>query len=267
MKTILTLAIASAAALAASSAPLAAAGAAEASTAPARDTRCFELRIYHAAPGKLDALNARFRDHTCKLFEKHGMSNLGYWMPLDNTNNLLIYLLAFPSRDAANKSWKDFGADPEWKAVAARTEADGRLVTRADSTYLSATDFSPAIKPSAGGTPRTFELRTYKAQPGKLAALHARFRDHTVGLFAKHGMGQFGYFRPLDAAKGADDTLIYILVHKSKPAADEAFAAFRADPDWVAAKAASEKDGPLTLPAPDGVKSLFMQPTDYSPAK
>ena len=69
------------------------------------DTRCFEMRTYYAAPGKLDALNARFRDHTCKLFEKHGMVNIGYWVPMTNTENKLVYLLAYPNREAREKSW------------------------------------------------------------------------------------------------------------------------------------------------------------------
>src|ERR1044071_5024264 len=83
----------------------------------AQDTRCFELRTYHAAPGKLDELNARFRDHTCKLFEKHDIQNIGYWVPLDNSGNELIYLLAYPSREARDKSWKAFMADPDWQGA------------------------------------------------------------------------------------------------------------------------------------------------------
>jgi hypothetical protein len=230
-----------------------------------KDSRAFELRVYYAAPGKLDDLHARFRNHTLKLFEKHGMANLGYWVPLENPDNKLIYVVAHASRDAAKKSWKDFGGNPDWKAAQKASEVNGRLVAKVESTYLSATDYSAAIGPSAAQTPRTFELRTYKTPPGKLAALNARFRDHTLGLFSKHGMTHFGYWTPMDADKGADDTLIYILAHKSKEAAEASFKSFRADSQWIAAKAASEKDGALTLP--DGVKSVFMKATDYSPTK
>jgi hypothetical protein len=242
-------------------------GALAANPSPVKESRCFELRTYYAAPGKLDELSARFRDHTLKLFARHGLTSVGYWMPAENPENKLIYLLAFPSREAAKKSWSEFSSDPEWKEVVKKTQANGKLTTKVESIYLAATDFSPAVTPSVSAEPRAFELRTYKAQPDELSALLARFRDHTVKLFAKHGMTQFGYFTPLDKEKGADDTLIYILVHKSKEAADASFAAFRADPAWVSAKAASEKDGPLTLPAPDGVKSVFMLPTDYSPSR
>src|SRR5437763_829593 len=108
-----------------------------------KDPPRLELRTPHAPPRHIHDLNARARDHTCKLFEKHGMANLGYWMPVDNPDHKLIYLLAFPSRDAARKAWKDFGADPAWKEVVKKTEANGRLVTKVESIYLAATDYSP----------------------------------------------------------------------------------------------------------------------------
>jgi hypothetical protein len=230
-----------------------------------KETRFFEMRTYYAAPGKLDDLQARFRNHTLKLFEKHGMVNVGYWLPLTNTENKLVYLLAYPSREARNKSWKEFGADPEWQAAAKESERNGKLVARADSVFLKATDFSPLVEPKAAATPHVFELRTYKAAPGKLDALLTRFRDHTTTLFAKHGMSQFGYWLPTEPKDGAGETLIYILAHKSREAAESSFKAFRADPDWVKAKADSEVDGSLTVK--DGVQSLLMAPTDFSPAK
>lgn len=228
-----------------------------------RETRCFELRTYYAAPGKLDVLNARFRNHTCKLFEKHGMINIGYWMPLENPDNKLVYLLAFPSPEAARQAWKEFGADPAWKAVVKETEANGRLVHKVESVYLTPTDFSPRVTPTTADPARVYELRTYKAAPGKLGALQTRFRDHTLALFTKHGMTNFGYWTPAEKKQGADDTLIYLLAHQSKDAAAAAFDAFRKDPAWVQAKAESEKDGSLTTK----VESLFLQPTDYSPAR
>jgi hypothetical protein len=235
--------------------------------AGAADTRCFEMRIYYAAPGKLDALNARFREHTCKLFEKHGMVNIGYWVPMTNTENKLVYLLAYPNREAREKSWKEFGADPDWQAAAKASEKDGRLVTKADSIFLAATDFSPAIKPSAATEPRVFELRTYTASPGNLESLLARFRDYTLKLFEKHGMTSFGYWTPTDPKNGAGEKLIYLLLHKSPEAAAADFKAFRADPDWIAAKSASEQKAGGSLTVQDGVKSEFLAPTDYSPSK
>jgi NIPSNAP len=237
------------------------------STAPAADkeTRFFELRTYYAAPGKLDALLARFRDHTMTLFERHGMVNVGYWLPLTNSENKLIYLLAYPSREARQKSWNAFVADPEWKEVAGKSEANGKLVTRVDSVFLAPTDFSPVVQPSKAAAPRVYELRTYHASPGKLDDLLARFRDHTCALFAKHGMTQFGYWTPTEAKSGAGSTLIYILVHKSPEARETSFKAFHDDPEWTKVKADSEANGPLTVQ--DGVKSEMLAPTDFSPAK
>src|SRR5262245_16691752 len=108
------------------------------------DTRVFELRTYTAAPGKMEALHARFRDHTCKLFKKHNMTIIGFWSPIDaqQAKSQLIYLLAFPSKDAAAKGWKDFQADPEWKAVKEASEKNGKLVEKIDSVYLKPTDYS-----------------------------------------------------------------------------------------------------------------------------
>ena len=108
------------------------------------DTRVFELRTYTAAPGKIEALHARFRDHTLMLFEKHHMTVIGFWRPTDEqqAKRQLVYLLAFPSQEAAAKSWKDFGADPEWKAVKEVSEKNGPLVDKIDSVYLKPTDYS-----------------------------------------------------------------------------------------------------------------------------
>jgi hypothetical protein len=235
-----------------------------------KDARFFEMRTYFAAPGKLEALQARFRNHTLKLFEKHGMTNIGYWAPVENPDNKLVYILAYPDREAREKSWKEFMADPDWNAARAESEKNGKLVDKMESVYMKATDFSPEAKPAAAAEPRAFELRVYKSAPGKLPNLLARFRDHTVALFKKHGLEQIGYWTPVEQKDGADNTLIYILAHKSRAAADETWKSFRADPDWIAAKKASEEKagGPLTLqPQAEGVKSTYMTPTDYSPAK
>jgi NIPSNAP len=107
----------------------------------------YELRIYHVMPGKLDALLARFRDHTMKLFERHGIRNIAYWTPVDEPQkgNTLIYILQHPSRTAATENWKAFQDDPEWKSVKAKSEENGKLVEKVDSTFMSLTDFSPRL--------------------------------------------------------------------------------------------------------------------------
>lgn len=235
-----------------------------------KDTRCYELRTYHVAPGKMEALHKRFREHTLALFKKHGITSLGYWERLDKEGkpeNKLTFLLSYPTREARESSWKAFMGDPDWQAAFKASEANGPLVTKAETPYLTATDYSPAIMASESGEPRAFELRIYKCEPGRLSHLNARFRDHTVGLFSKHGMTNFGYWTPMDKSQGADDTLIYILAHKSKEAAAVSFKGFRDDPNWVAARKASEEKAGGSLTAKDGVQSIFMKPTDYSPTK
>jgi len=232
--------------------------------AAAQEERVFEMRTYYAPPGKLDAMNARFRDHTLKLFEKHDMVNIGYWMPIDNPDNKLIYVLAFPSREARDAAWKAFFADPQWQEVRTKTEADGRIVAKVESVLLNATDYSPAVKPSAAGE-RVFELRTYTASPGNLENLNARFRNHTLKLFEKHGITNIGYWCPLEGQPGAGETLVYMVAHASVDGAQASFGAFRQDPDWLAARKASEEKAGGSLTAPDGVKSLYLKATDYSP--
>jgi hypothetical protein len=114
---------------------------------PAADSpsRVFEIRTYTAEDGKLDALNARFRDHATKLFEKHGIQSIGYWIPADEprSKNTLIYIVAHPSREAAKQNWQEFQNDPEWQKVKAESEADGKLVTKVESVFVNPTDYSP----------------------------------------------------------------------------------------------------------------------------
>jgi hypothetical protein len=116
-----------------------------AATPTAVANRVFELRTYTSPPGKLPDLHTRFRDHTTKLFEKHGMTNIGYWTPRDSAraSNTIVYLLAYPSLEARNASWRAFGSDPEWRRAAAASEANGKIVEKVESVFLDPTDFSP----------------------------------------------------------------------------------------------------------------------------
>jgi len=105
----------------------------------------FEIRTYTAEAGKVDAMHARFRDHVLRLFSKHGITNVGYFAPIDEqlAKNTLIYILSFPSREAAKKSWEDFRNDPEWQKVRAESEVDGKLVAKMESVFVEPTDYSP----------------------------------------------------------------------------------------------------------------------------
>jgi L-rhamnose mutarotase len=224
--------------------------------APAMAPKLYEMRVYYSPEGKLENLLTRFRDHTTKLFAKHGMENIGYWLPIDNKENKLVYILAYPNKEARDLSWKNFMADPEWQAVMKASEVNGKIVAKAVSTFMTETDFS-ALKVSNEGN-RVFELRTYQATKYNLGLLLARFRNYTVDLFKKHGMTNLAYF----TENGKDDMLIYLLAHKSKEAGLASFNTFRLDPEWVAAKDASEKlgKGSITI----SVKSEYMVPTDFS---
>jgi hypothetical protein len=107
--------------------------------------RVFELRTYYTNEGKLTDLHKRFRDHTCTLLKKHGAELIGFWTPLDEENGKggkLVYLVAFPSRDAAKKTWAEFSKDPEWQKVYKESHKDGVLVKKVESVYLEPTDYS-----------------------------------------------------------------------------------------------------------------------------
>jgi hypothetical protein len=106
--------------------------------------RVYELRTYTTHPGRLPALNKRFKDHTMKLFEKHGMKNEMYWVPTDPklAENTLIYVISHDSEDAAKKSWDGFRADPEWHKARDASEADGKIVLKVDFVFMKKTDYS-----------------------------------------------------------------------------------------------------------------------------
>ena len=241
-------------------------------TAPGRAAEpagmVYELRTYTALPGKMPDMLARFRDHTCRIFEKHGMVNVGYWVLADvkaGEPEKLFYVLGHNSREAAAASWRTFGADPQWQDARKKSEAAGRIVEKVENVFLTVADYTRAMDSGnkAGGAARVFELRTYVAPEGKLAALDARFRDHTLALFAKHGMTSLGYFHPADANKGAANTLVYFLAYPNRDAATASWAGFRADAAWVKARTESEKNGKLT----DKVESVFLKAVDFSALK
>jgi hypothetical protein len=243
-----------------------------AATAAEKEARLYEIRIYYAAEGKLEALHSRFRDHTLKLFAKHGMTNHAYFVPQgDNPERKLVYLISHKDMDSRNKSFKDFIADPEWTKAYKESEKNGKLVDKIVELYLNTTDYSPVVK--GADDKHTFELRTYITTPNNLDNLNARFRDHTLKLFEKHGMTNLWYFNLAQDSKSKDlplkkeSTLVYFLAHKSKEARDASFDTFRKDPNWIAAREASEKKGGGSLTAKDGVKFEMLVPTDYSPLK
>jgi hypothetical protein len=120
---------------------------AESALAADAGSSVYELRVYTAYEGKLDDLLKRFREHTMKLFERHGIKNVAYWTPTDAplAGKTLIYILKHPSREAATANWKAFQDDPEWQQVRNKSEEGGKIVEKVESTFMASTDFSPKI--------------------------------------------------------------------------------------------------------------------------
>ena len=114
-------------------------------TTSAQDQKVFELRTYQATPGNLDNLHARFRDHTIKIFRKHGMEIVGFWSPTseEERDDILVYLLAHDSQEAADASWQAFGSDPEWQKVAEESNRNGQILGGVERKYMISTDYSP----------------------------------------------------------------------------------------------------------------------------
>lgn len=236
--------------------------------APASDAKLYELRVYTAQPGKLDAVSARFRDAAVPLFARHGITFVAAWTPVaPNPQNQFVALLAHKDRPTRDAAFKAFAADPAWQATMTESEMGGKLVAKVAEYYLTCTDYSPAVEVTAASPPRVFELRQYQSSSGNPEAINARFRDHTVKLFAKHGMTNLWYWNLAAGNTETTHDLIYLLAHPSVEAQKKAFDAFRQDPAWDAARKASEAKAGGSLTTKGGVKSMTLVPTDFSPLK
>jgi hypothetical protein len=222
----------------------------------------FELRTYYAAPDKLDDLLTRFRDHTVSIFEKYDIVNMGYWLPIDNTENKLIYLVGFESREQRDASWKAFFVDPDWEKAYAASRADGPLVDSVKSVFLNYADFSPQLKQEDGG-PRIFSMRTYHTNENKLESLKTRFREHTLDIFEANGMQNVAYFDLAAGQEGAENTFVYMIAFPDTTARKAAWESFSEDENWKSAYANSIKDGKLV----ESIDFVLLNPTDFSPLK
>jgi hypothetical protein len=235
----------------------------------APDIGLYELRSYTAADGKLEALTARLRDHEAPLFRKHGMIPVAFFQtapgPGQPEASRLYYILGYKDRAARDAAWTAFSADPDWKSAYKTTGANGALQTQIDNVFLQPASYSPKLNLDSRGAPRLFELRTYTANPGKLEAIHDRFRDHTLGLFQKHGMTSILYWRPTAGQDGGyDSKMVYMLAYPNLAARNADWAAFSADPDWIKASNDSQKNGVLLKGKPD---TVFLTPLPFSPLK
>jgi len=235
-------------------------------TAAEKEPRVFELRTYTLNEGKRDAFAAVVRDTATKLYAKHGITPQGFFVPTDAKANTFYSLLLHDNMAARTASWEKLRADPDAVTMLDKLKAD-KLVAGAQEIFLNETDYTAKVDVAPGKAERIFELRTYTTTPGNLAALDSRFRDHTRTLFTKHGMTNLWYYHLTPESKAADATMIYFLAHDSEAARGKSFDHFRNDPDWVAARDASEKKAGGSLTTKDGVQSVILKATDFSPLR
>jgi hypothetical protein len=256
-----------------------------------KDSRVYELRVYKVNPGKLPALKEVYNEAVGKFMKKYDIELLGAWTPADEKDERLFALLVHKDMDSADKNYKAFLADADFRKIIGEKSKDGPVASGMTRFFLNATDYSPAIKAANVGN-RIFELRTYITTPNNLEHLNARFRDHTCKLFEKYGMTNVAYFN-FDkdakttvgellkgcAAPGKDTcevkpdaeakpvALVYFITHKDADAMKSSFGKFGQDPGWTKARKESEVKGGGSLTAKDGVKSLILKPLDGSQLK
>jgi len=234
------------------------AGVASAQSTPP-ETRLFELRTYHAPDGRLDDLHARFREHATRVFEKYGITNLGYWTPSDAGDARVVFLLAYPNAQARSASWARLVTDPEWRTARRESEVRGRLVERIEELMLVPTADCPVVAPTRSGLPRSFELRTYVTQAGDKdyhKALCEKFHDSLVGCWT--------------AATGqptGETTHVYLLARERPMMERRAPEVVQSDRFRISTTGGGPVPSVRPRPASDGGKGLVLQPTDYSPLR
>jgi len=233
--------------------------------APAKDQpRMFELRIYTAQEGRLDAIEQFFANTVSGLYKKYNIETLGFFRTLDPKQPKFLALLSHADRATRDQQITQLRADEAFRAAFTQLTKNGNPIAKAEEFFLLETDFSMPPQGKLNGE-KIFELRHYTTTPNNLKLLDARFRDHTRKLFSKYGMTNLWYFHLTPDSPNADNTLIYFMAHASPAAHAESFNKFRVDPEWIAARDASEKAGGGSLTAKDGVKSTLLKATSFSP--
>jgi len=226
----------------------------------------YELRIYVANEERFQHLIKRFRNHTDRIFRKHGLEPMGYWVTTEGRGSKgrrFVYVLKHPSRYAAYRNWNSFTRDREWEAVLDIPEFQRLLAEKPTSIFMTENDYSDASMDAIETAGGVYELRTYIAGPGKLDKLNARFRDHTTRLFTKHGIRNVGYWTPFDMPE-AENTLIYLVHHAGRERADASWMAFGQDPLWRKVARESRVDGRLLSKPPE---RIYLKPMAFSPLK
>ncbi|MDA7933374.1 NIPSNAP family protein [Akkermansiaceae bacterium] len=226
----------------------------------------YELRIYSANEDRLEHLKKRFREHTDRIFKKHGLEAIGYWVPTEGPakkRRRFIYILKHRSRYAAYENWIKFNNDREWAAVLDQPQFQGLLAEKPTSLFMNETEYSTRVRNAIDKPGGVFELRTYVTKPDKLTALNQRFKKHTAQIFNRHGMNNIGYWAAFDTPDSAN-TLIYLIHHANRKQADANWKAFTADPEWQKARRESESNGKILARPP---KRIFLRAMNFSPLR
>jgi len=234
-----------------------------------RSAAGYEWHTLVAAPGQLDAVHARLRDGVLPALGSHGLGCVGVFTPAGENPDGVVHLVVAHSREGNEPARGNLLAnDAEWQALLAGSDGKPALATQRSMQRLRTTAWSPLPDAGQQATPRVFELRTYTSpDAAKREALLRRFEGHTMKLFTKHGMTNVIYWTP-DGGPDADTKLVYLLAHDGTDASKVSFAAFRQDPDWIAAKTASEAAAGGSLTNKEkGVVSEFLAPAAYSPLR
>jgi len=220
----------------------------------------FEVRKYYANEGKLQDLLNRFENHTMKLFKKAGMENIAYFVPAENADNSMTYILGYPDEKSRDRMWAEFGNDPTWKKAKADSEVNGGLVKSVDQTFMV---LAPGLNsnpiPLSSGV---IQMRTYFMLNGKVPNIQARFRDHTQDLFEKQGLRNYPYWMTVEK-EDSQPKLVYLLGAKDQGSFDSGFAAFVKDPEWLKARDASESSGKIV----EKIDAVMFKTLPYSPLK
>jgi len=254
--------------------------------------KLYELRSYVSEPGRQSDVLKLIAEGGIPAMAKNNLTLVGAWTNVDAKDERVFTLISHKDKATCDASSIAFQNDAAWKESLQKSMVDGKKPVKSfERVFITANDYSPALEVKDVGN-RVFELRTYVATKGNLPALNARFKNHTIGLFSKHGMTNILYcsclagetltctklleaVSPIGKAAAqvdenlpaAGNSLVYFITHASPDAAKVSFSKFMADEDWTKAYKASEAaaGGPLTVK--DGVKSLFLKPTAFSPIK
>lgn len=229
----------------------------------------YEWHTLAAAPGKLDALHSQLRERVLPALGDRGLRTVAVFTPAGDNPERLVHLVLAGSPEGAESAGADLLAGvAEWQSLLADVAGAPAIAAPRSTQRLRTTAWSPLPVAAQGTAARVFELRTYTSpDAARRQALLQRFEQHTLKLFEKHGMTNVIYWTPA-GGPDAETKLVYLLAHESPASAKASFDGFRKDPDWIAAKTASETAAGGSLTTKEkGVVSEFLVPTDYSPLR